>query len=231
DGEAGQTDRGWEIANVCRNYGIGADNQGYREGWLQGVSYYCSYESGLYVGQSNQTYLGVCSGYGHQQFWRGYEHGRALFRADRYEAHPKPVFPPAARGATRQPHMVPERHKPELRQPAVRRPARVVPQVQRHMQQREQVQPHRVQPVPERSRAVRQPQPMLKRTQPQKPAAVRPVPVTKQAKPVKAQKPKVVSKKSEKKAAGDDHKPELNKGEGMGGKIESDKARTFDRRF
>ncbi|HKI62784.1 MAG TPA: DUF2799 domain-containing protein, partial [Mariprofundaceae bacterium] len=47
DGEAGQTDRGWEIANVCRNYGIGADNQGYREGWLQGVSYYCSYESGL----------------------------------------------------------------------------------------------------------------------------------------------------------------------------------------
>jgi len=143
DGEAGLTDRGWEIANVCRNYGIGADMQGYREGWLQGVSYYCSYESGLYVGQSNQAYLGVCSGYGHAQFWRGYEYGRALFRADRYEAHPRPVHQPASRQTPRQPRpqVMPE---PEHRMPANQQPTRPITVPDHRMQQ----------PVPDRSRAV-----------------------------------------------------------------------------
>ena len=91
DGQSGRSKRFVEIARTCRNYGIGADRRGYLEGWRQGVSQYCSYESGLYIGQFNQVYSGVCSGYAHQQFWRGYERGRGLFRANRYEAHPKPV--------------------------------------------------------------------------------------------------------------------------------------------
>ncbi len=90
DGEAGHSDRAREIGNVCRSYGIRVDRVGYREGWYQGVDHYCTYNSGLYVGQTNQHYSGVCSGRGHRQFWRGYEDGRHLYQKGRYEGHPKP---------------------------------------------------------------------------------------------------------------------------------------------
>jgi hypothetical protein len=233
DGEAGQSDRGWEVANVCRNYGIGANQQGYREGWLQGVNYYCSYESGLYVGQSNQTYLGVCSGYGHQQFWRGYEYGRALFRADRYEAHPKPVFPHGVRSAPRQPRVkpMPEHRMPEKRQPSFQQPARRVTPPDRRMQQPVPVQQHRVQPVPASEKhnnkvaqpAVRKAQPLVKkpptsRVKPQKSATVRAAPAAKQAQPVK---PKAEIGK-------DDQKPELKREERDDN---ADKARELNRRL
>jgi len=91
DGEDGYPHRAGEIANVCRNYGIAADRSGYRQGWQQGNQRYCTYETGLYLGQTNQLYSGVCAGMQHQRFWQGYERGRAIYRTDRYEAHPKPV--------------------------------------------------------------------------------------------------------------------------------------------
>ena len=63
---------------------------GYREGWQQGNSHYCTYESGLYIGQSNQTYSGVCSGANHSQFWQGYEEGRERYRSERRARHSRP---------------------------------------------------------------------------------------------------------------------------------------------
>jgi len=91
DGEDGYPRRAGEIAAACRNYGIAADRIGYRQGWQQGVTHYCTYETGLYLGQTNQPYSGVCAGMQHQRFWQGYERGRATYRANRYEAHPRPV--------------------------------------------------------------------------------------------------------------------------------------------
>ncbi|MES0371756.1 MAG: DUF2799 domain-containing protein [Mariprofundaceae bacterium] len=91
DGESGYSARARDIGNVCRNYGIGADRRGYQEGWYHGNDNYCSYQSGLYVGQTNQAYSGVCSGLGHRHFWRGYEEGRHLYREGLYKAHPKPA--------------------------------------------------------------------------------------------------------------------------------------------
>lgn len=91
DGEDGYPHRAGEIANVCRNYGIGADRNGYWQGWQQGNQHYCTYETGLYLGQTNQLYSGVCAGMQHQRFWQGYERGRAIYRSDRYEGHPKPA--------------------------------------------------------------------------------------------------------------------------------------------
>jgi len=90
DGEDGYPRRAGEIARTCRNYGIGADQSGYRQGWQQGNQRYCTYETGLYLGQTNQPYSGVCAGMQHQHFWQGYERGRAIYRTDRYEAYPKP---------------------------------------------------------------------------------------------------------------------------------------------
>jgi len=91
DGEDGYARRAGEIASICRGYGIAADRAGYRQGWQQGNQHYCTYKSGLYLGQTNQPYSGVCAGMQHQRFWQGYERGRGIYRADRYEAHPKPV--------------------------------------------------------------------------------------------------------------------------------------------
>ncbi|OIO67121.1 MAG: hypothetical protein AUJ56_10900 [Zetaproteobacteria bacterium CG1_02_49_23] len=94
DALAGKPGRALEIAGLCRNYNIQTDTFGYREGWTHGIERFCSYESGLYVGQHNQPYQGVCSGYGHEQFWRGYEQGRHAFKSDRYEAHSRPEARP-----------------------------------------------------------------------------------------------------------------------------------------
>jgi len=91
DGEDGYSRRAPEIAAVCRNYGIGADFAGYREGWFQGNRHYCTYENGLYLGQTNQLYSGVCAGGWHQRFWQGYEQGRHIYREGRYAAHPRPA--------------------------------------------------------------------------------------------------------------------------------------------
>ncbi len=91
DGEDGFRRRVGEIVSVCRNYGIAADRKGYRQGWQRGNQRYCTYKTGLYFGQTNQPYSGVCTGKKHQRFWQGYERGRAIYRADRYEAHPRPV--------------------------------------------------------------------------------------------------------------------------------------------
>ena len=89
DGEAGYPQRAGDIANVCRNYGISGDAMGYHGGWQQGNNHYCTYESGLYVGQSNQSYSGVCSGRNHQHFWQGYEEGREHYRSERQARHPR----------------------------------------------------------------------------------------------------------------------------------------------
>ena len=110
DGESGYSARARDIGNICRNYGIGADRRGYREGWYHGNDNYCSYESGLYVGQTNQAYSGVCSGLGHRHFWRGYEEGRHLYREGMYRAHPKPV----KRKAIKRSH---DRRDRDVRQP------------------------------------------------------------------------------------------------------------------
>jgi hypothetical protein len=90
EGEAGYPRRASEITAGCRGYGIAGDRRGYREGWLQGNRHYCTYESGLYIGQSNQIYSGVCSGRDHHRFWRGYEEGRERYRSERWARHPRP---------------------------------------------------------------------------------------------------------------------------------------------
>lgn len=117
DGESGLPRRAREITGYCSKYGLGANGYGYREGWYEGVNHYCSYESGLYIGQSNQSYSGVCSGYGHREFWRGYEEGRRIYQAGRYEHH-RPVrqAPPAHQQppVRQQPH---DNRDREMRQP------------------------------------------------------------------------------------------------------------------
>lgn len=105
DGESGYSARARDIGTICRNYGIGADRRGYREGWRHGNGAYCSYESGLYVGQTNQAYSGVCNGVGHRRFWRGYEEGRHLYREGLYKAHPKPAKRKVIRPQIRSLHM------------------------------------------------------------------------------------------------------------------------------
>ena len=93
DGESGNPYQAREIARVCRNYGGGEDVVGYRDGWSRGNSHYCSYDTGLYAGQNNQEYRGVCSGPRYQLFWGGYMRGIQLFQAGRYEDHPRPQYP------------------------------------------------------------------------------------------------------------------------------------------
>ena len=112
DGEDGYPRRAGDIARVCRGYGIAADYTGYRQGWRQGNRYYCTYETGLYLGQSNQPYSGVCAGMEHQRFWRGYERGRDIYRAKRYEAHPRPAKQKASDKQHAQPKRLPARLKP-----------------------------------------------------------------------------------------------------------------------
>ncbi|MDT8375405.1 MAG: DUF2799 domain-containing protein [Mariprofundaceae bacterium] len=113
DGEDGYPRRSGEIAAACRGYGIAADQAGYRQGWRQGNRHYCTYETGLYLGQTNQRYSGVCAGQEHQHFWQGYERGRSIYRADRYEAHPKPVKKVVSKKAGPEKGRLPPRIKAE----------------------------------------------------------------------------------------------------------------------
>ena len=92
DGESGNPYRAPQLADLCRDYGGGEDEMGYRDGWSRGNSHYCSFDSGLYAGQNNQEYRGVCSGPAYQMFWGGYLRGIRLFKAGRYEDHPRPQF-------------------------------------------------------------------------------------------------------------------------------------------
>jgi hypothetical protein len=92
DGETGSPYQAQEIAGLCRSYGSGEDLQGYRDGWSRGNNHYCSYDSGLYAGQTNQEYRGVCNGPRYGVFWSGYLHGIRLFQAGRYEDHPRPQY-------------------------------------------------------------------------------------------------------------------------------------------
>jgi hypothetical protein len=92
DGESGQPYRAGKIAGICRSYGSPADAIGYRQGWRDGISHYCTYESGVYAGQNNLEYRGVCHGPNYLLFWGGYLKGLGLFRAGRYEDHPRPVY-------------------------------------------------------------------------------------------------------------------------------------------
>ena len=93
DGESGNPYQARKIASVCRNYGSGEDVAGYRDGWSRGNSHYCSYDMGLYAGQNNQEYQGVCRGPKYPLFWGGYLQGIHLFQAGRYENHPRPQYP------------------------------------------------------------------------------------------------------------------------------------------
>ena len=93
DGESGNTYQAPEIVGICRGYGSVDDELGYRDGWSRGNSHYCTYDSGLYAGQSNQEYRGVCRGIEYRNFWGGYMQGIHLFQADRYEDHPRPQYP------------------------------------------------------------------------------------------------------------------------------------------
>jgi Protein of unknown function (DUF2799) len=103
DGEAGQPYRASEIAGICRSYGSPVDDIGYRQGWAQGNSHYCTYDSGVYAGQANQQYQGVCQGPAYLLFWGGYLQGLGVFRTGRYEDHPRPVYPHAERPRRRAP--------------------------------------------------------------------------------------------------------------------------------
>lgn len=87
DGESGFSRRFGEIADLCQRYGIQIKPASYRDGWHQGNRQYCTYDNGLYIGQTNQTYSGVCSGKDHKRFWRGYEEGRHAHQPDKHEAH------------------------------------------------------------------------------------------------------------------------------------------------
>jgi hypothetical protein len=92
DGESGNPYQAREIAGLCRGYGSGEDMPGYRDGWSRGNNHYCSYDSGLYAGQNNQEYRGVCNGPRYGLFWNGYLHGIKLFQSGRYEDHPRPQY-------------------------------------------------------------------------------------------------------------------------------------------
>jgi len=169
DGEDGNPQRLPEIAHLCRSYGIAADRPGYRDGWWQGNSHYCSYESGLYIGQGNQEYRGVCSGYGHREFWRGYERGRDLFRAEKYEAHPRPVYQRPVRAAPAvQPRVQPQREIEHRPQPMPQREVTPRPQPQRQIEHRPTA-PQMEQRQPQRQVEQRQP-PRATPAQPAQPA-------------------------------------------------------------
>ncbi|MCG6934148.1 MAG: DUF2799 domain-containing protein [Gallionella sp.] len=92
DGESGSPYQAREIARLCRSYGSGEDMPGYRDGWSRGNNHYCSFDSGLYAGQNNQEYRGVCHGPRYVLFWSGYLRGIGLFKAGRYEDHPRPQY-------------------------------------------------------------------------------------------------------------------------------------------
>jgi hypothetical protein len=92
DGESGSPYQAREIAGLCSGYGSGEDLLGYRDGWSRGNNHYCSYDSGLYAGQNNQEYRGVCNGPSYGLFWSGYLRGIRLFQAGRYEDNPRPQY-------------------------------------------------------------------------------------------------------------------------------------------
>ena len=101
DGESGNPYQADEIDRICRNYGSGEDEAGYRDGWSRGNNHYCSYDSGLYAGQSNQEYRGVCNGPRYGLFWSGYLRGIQLFQSGRYDDHPRPQYPHEERSRPR----------------------------------------------------------------------------------------------------------------------------------
>lgn len=121
DGESGNPYRAHQIAELCRGYGGGEDEMGYRDGWSRGNSHYCSFDSGLYAGQNNQEYRGVCSGSAYQVFWGGYLKGIQLFKAGRYEDHPRPQFPHEERNPREERHSGDDRSR-SATQPSHDRP-------------------------------------------------------------------------------------------------------------
>jgi len=164
DGEDGQSARYRNIANTCRNYGIRGDRRGYLEGWRDGVSNYCSYDSGLYAGQNNLEYLGVCSGYSHSEFWRGYERGRYMFLHEQYEMHRKPMRKPEPRRPAAAESQL--RHMPAAR-PAptgnAQRPVRPAPAAKLLNQVRKpQPEQRRVEPKQDETRPAQQSEPQGK---------------------------------------------------------------------
>jgi len=153
DGEAGYPRRAAEVSAGCRNYGISGDRMGYREGWRDGNSRYCTYESGLYIGQSNQTYSGVCSGRNHYHFWQGYEEGRDRYRSERRVRHPRPE----KKRVIQQPPVSRDHHKP-LRDKVIRHPDNDHDKEIHHPREREVKEHHDnrdklKRPMPEKSRA------------------------------------------------------------------------------
>ena len=130
DGEAGQPYRAAEIASICRSYGSLPDEAGYSQGWSQGNSHYCTYDSGVYAGQGNEEYHGVCHGPAYLLFWGGYLQGLGLFQAGRYEDHPRPQYPHAEHRERRrlpaheeQPHRQAEPRQPRATQQGRAQPA------------------------------------------------------------------------------------------------------------
>jgi hypothetical protein len=117
DGEAGQPYRASEIAGICQGYGSPADDIGYRQGWRDGNSHYCTYDSGVYAGQGNEEYRGVCHGPAYLLFWGGYLQGLGLFRSGRYEDHPRPTYPHAERHRHEERIPAPEQHFGQPEQP------------------------------------------------------------------------------------------------------------------
>ncbi|MGB9093991.1 MAG: DUF2799 domain-containing protein [Gallionella sp.] len=115
DGESGNPYQAREIAGLCRGYGSGEDLPGYRDGWSRGNNHYCSYDSGLYAGQNSQEYQGVCNGPRYGLFWSGYLRGIGLFKAGRYEDHPRPQYQREERLQREERHQREEQHTQQER--------------------------------------------------------------------------------------------------------------------
>jgi hypothetical protein len=217
DGETGQPYRAGKIAGICRSYGSPTDDIGYRQGWQDGNSQYCTYESGIYAGQGNQEYRGVCHGPAYMLFWGGYLQGLGLFRAGRYEDHPRPRHPRAEHHEQQRHRQQQPRYqvKPNHQAQPQRRsePARVQPQQhQAQPQPQSRTQAPQAQPAPQqRQHTHAQPQPARaparsnnRAAQQQRPHA-KPTPAARPTTTRKAKKQPVPKEKEKEKEKNGDH--------------------------
>ena len=67
-----------EYRGTCNRYGIQIDTNSYEDGWQEGVTQFCTRESGFSYGMAGQTYKGSCTSEDEVDFLLGYELGSRL---------------------------------------------------------------------------------------------------------------------------------------------------------
>ncbi|MDA8791756.1 DUF2799 domain-containing protein [Bacteriovoracaceae bacterium] len=82
DGRMGATTKAkfLEYQKKCNEFGISADNKGYKNGYARGIKKYCTYENGYDVGSKGKDLPVVCSQLPSREFARGHKAGKLSYQ-------------------------------------------------------------------------------------------------------------------------------------------------------